>query len=332
MKEIILSRTDRIGDVVLTTSTFAPLRQRFPEAKIRILVEPSLVPLLSESDGIQPVACDPGKGAKGIHLQRVKQWREYFRKTPADCILFLHPDNDLQIAAFLAGIPIRIGYRKQIGRFSLTDTIPYRRHLGEKHEAACNFDLLERIGCPLPSNLQPVLSVSSEQPPPSPYAIFHPAAFGNKPRWPAKHYANLAKSISQEFGWKIILIGSESSPKTFEAIRAAGVAAENLEDRGGKDSLLKTAELLKKAEIVISRDSGPAHLAAAMGAPLVCLMGQCDPIHSPTRWAPLGLQVRTLVSDLPPLKGESRDNRWERCFEAIQPDEVLRNIREMRNL
>tara|TARA_R100000027_G_scaffold18279_2_gene13169 strand:- start:34315 stop:35325 length:1011 start_codon:yes stop_codon:yes gene_type:complete len=334
MKRIIISRTDRIGDVILTSATFAPLRREFPEASIRILVRPELVPLFENTPEIEAVPCPPGAGAKGFHWDRVRQWREYFRNHPADCIVFLHPDNDLQFAAAIAGMPRRLGYRKQLGQVALNQSIPYTRHLGKKHEAACNFDLLQKIGCTPPDPIRPSLHVedfqkSWEKIDGQPYAVFHPAAFGDKPRWSASRYAELGQMLVHELDWNLILTGSEPSTATAEAFRARGISESKWEDRGGKDSLLETASLLKSASVVVSRDSGPAHLAAAVGAPLVCLMGQCDPIHSPTRWAPIGNHTRTLISDLPANKNESRQDRWKRCFEAISAEQVFAAIREL---
>ncbi len=330
MKNIILSRTDRIGDVILTLATIQPLQKTFPEASLRILVRPELAPLLAHIEKVEAIPCPTGGGAKGFHPKRFRKWRDYFRNNPADCVVFLHPDNDLQFAAAAARISRRIGYQKQIGRLALNETIPYTRHLGNRHEALCNFDLLQRIGCQTPTALQPLLPLPNlNHTPDEPYAIFHPAAFGNKPRWPAQHYADLAKQLITEFSWKIILIGAEPSPDIVKAFADRGIPEEKWEDRSGKDSLLETALLLKGAKVVVSRDSGPAHLAAAIGTPLICLMGQCDPIHSPTRWAPIGHRVHTLVSDLPPHKNESRQSRWRRSFQAISPQQVLQTIQSL---
>ena len=334
MKRIVISRTDRIGDVILTSAAFASLRAAHPDASIRILVRPELVPLFSNTPAIEAVPCPPGKGAKGFHLKRIREWQHYFQENPADCIVFLHPDNDLQFAAAAAGIPRRLGYQKQFGRFALNESIPYTRHHGKKHEALCNFDLLNKIGCATPDSLKPFLSVEDSKPTPEsitakPYAVFHPAAFGNKPRWSAQHYGELAEMLTSTEDWNIVIVGGEPSKDTTAAFRERKIPEDRWEDRGGKDTLLETASLLKGAQVVVSRDSGPAHLAAAVGAPLVCLMGQCDPKHSPERWAPIGDHTRTLISDLPAKKGESRQDRWNRCFAAITAEEVHSAIREL---
>ena len=333
MKDLLLARTDRIGDVVLTTASFDPLREEFPEARIRILVRPGLAELLSADRRVEAVACPPGPGPKGLHPVRIRRWARFFRESPPEAMVFLHPDNDLQIAAALAGIPRRIGYRKQAGRLALTETVPYRRHLGFRHEALCNFDLLGRIGCPAPAEPRPslVLPAGNGPLPPEapPYAAFHPAAFAGKPRWPAAHYGRLGRLVHERFGWRIVLVGAESDPETATALRNEGLPDEAWTDRGGCDDLAATARLLAGARAVVSRDSDPAHLAAALGTPLVCLMGQCDPIHSPRRWAPIGGRVRTLVADLPPRPGESRHARWARCFASIPPEEACAALAEL---
>ena len=330
MKRIIISRTDRIGDVVLTTAILQPLHEKFPQASIRLLVQPGLTPLFEDDPRVEAVACSSSEGAKGFHPTRFNKWRNYFKEHPADVIIFLHPDNDLQLAAAAAGLPRRIGYRKQLGKFGLNESIPYTRHLGHKHEGLCNFDLLEKIGCEAPQSLRPELLLSgSGSTPAKPYAVFHPAAHGKKPRWPAAQYADLAEELIQRYSWKIVLTGAAPSTETAQLLHQKNLPPDSWEDRGGKDSLKETATLLKNAKVVVSRDSGPAHLAATVGAPLVCLMGQCDPIHSPKRWAPIGKNVQTLISDLPPEKGESREDRWRRCFEAISMKQVLTAINEV---
>ncbi len=331
MKHILLSRTDRIGDVVLTTATFEPLHRKFPDAQISLLVRPEIVPLLENDPCVQPLRCPPGRGAKGLCVRRILSWCRAIRHIRADAAVFLHPDNDLQIAAALAGVPRRIGYRRQTGRLALNESIPYRRHLGEKHEAICNFDLLERMGCSPPRELRPRLFLGRNDAPPAetPFAVLHPAAFGSKPRWPASHFAELAAAIHRTFGWRIVLVGGDPSPDLADLLAKGPLPPGCWTDRGGRDTLLETAHLLGRARVVVSRDSGPAHLAAALGTPLVCLMGQCDPIHSPTRWAPIGTSVRTLVSDLAQEKGETRQARWRRCFAAISPTQVMNSINEL---
>ena len=165
MKHLLLARTDRIGDVVLTTAAFGPLRQRYPEARLSILVRPEIAPLLAEDSRIEPVPCPPGPGPKGFHWGRFRHWLGRLRADRPDAAVFLHPDNDLQLAAAFAGVPRRIGYRRQLGRCGLNETIPYRRHLGHRHEAACNFDLLERAGCPDPDEILPALFLPEKREP-----------------------------------------------------------------------------------------------------------------------------------------------------------------------
>ena len=336
---ILLVRTDRIGDVILTTSCLDPLRASSPESDIDLLVQPALACLLAADPIARAIPCPVPRVGKGLHPARILHWKKRFRESNYRAAVFLHPDNDLQIAAALARIPVRIGYRQQIGRIALTTPIPYRRHLGEKHETLHNFDLLQILGCEPPASPLPRLhltakasAMADKMTTAPPYAVFHPLAHGDKPRWPAKHYARLANRLQMEYGWAIRIIGAAPDPAFLATFRRDTEPNIVWEDHSGTTDLEETTGLLAAAKLVVSRDSGPAHMGAALNRPLLCLMGQCDPVHSPERWAPPGEKTITLTADLPPLPGENRRHRWDRCFKSITPDEVFSAIQKLTGL
>jgi len=333
---ILLARTDRIGDVVLSTSCLDPLRATFPDREIDFYVQPPLADLLQADPVATVVSCSNPRSGKGFSPARVLQWREFFRRRNYGLALFLQPDNDLQLAAVLARIPIRIGYRIQWTRWALNRTIPYRRHRGEKHETDYNFELLSQAGCqvgdpPLPRVVETVKMRAKSQAltKECPYVVFHPTAFGAKPTWPMHHFQKLAGELADRYSWDIRLIGDQPMPTLQKKLQSQVGGKVTVIDHGGRTDLQELAGLLKAARVVVGRDSGPSHLASSLAVPVVCLMGQCDPVHSPARWKPLGVQSRTLVCDLPALPGESRQDRWKRCFEQISPQQVLRAIDEI---
>lgn len=333
-RPVILSRPDRLGDVVISTSAIAPLRTALPETPIAFLVAPNLTSLLRDHSGIDRVVAAPRFENQSL-TRRCLIWRSRLRREQAGGILHLHPDAALHIGSALAGIPVRIGYRRAAAAF-LTETVPYRRHRGDRHEAVCNFDLLERIGVTPPESPMPWIDGNF----PSRmdlihrfpgcgierrYAVLHPAAFGNKPRWPAGHYGELAQHLIAEHHLSVIVAGGSVDPDAWVCIRGSVQSSNHrhLHDLTGQTSLRELAALLRDACLYVARDTGPSHLAAALGTPTVNLMGQCDPKHSPTRWQTLGPRTETLVSDLPREKGENRFQRWDRCFAAITVEEVI---------
>ena len=333
---LLLARTDRIGDVVLSTAVLDPLREAFPDTPVHLAVGTALADLLSTDPVASPLAVDTAPQAhRRFRPRRFLRLRRQIRPLGCRTAVFLQPDLDLQAAAAAASIPRRIGYRgPRRGRF-LTDRVPSRREVGTLHEARAAFDPLAPLGIQPPPSPQPRVHLpggESHGPPAlvsaAPFAILHATAHGDKPTWPAESFVELAAHLHAARGWRILLVGD----RPHEAL--AGQLATYLppaawEDRGGRDALGATARLLAAATVVISRDSGPAHLAAALGTPLVCLMGQCDGVHSPVRWQPLGAHTRTLIADLPAQPGESRRQHWQRCFRSLSPQAAARAVDEV---
>ncbi len=331
---VILSRPDRLGDVVISTSVIAPFRAALPETPLAFLVAPNLTSLLRDHPGIDRLIPAPRFNRQSLS-RRTLIWRSRLRREAAGGIVHLHPDPALHIGSALAGIPVRIGYRRAGASF-LTESVRYRRHRGDRHEAVCNFDLLERLGVELPAKPTPWIEGNF----PSRmelinrfpdcglerhYAVLHPAAFGDKPRWPAGHYGELAQRLIRDHHLTVIIAGGAVDEDAWTCIRGTvdNKDHRHLHDLAGQTSLRELTSLLRDASLYVGRDTGPSHLAAALGTPTVNLMGQCDPKHAPARWKTLGPRTETLISNLPPQKGETRFQRWDRCFAAITVDEVL---------
>ncbi|MGF1530461.1 MAG: glycosyltransferase family 9 protein [Puniceicoccaceae bacterium] len=330
-----MSRPDRLGDLVISTSVLRPLRLAFPEARIGMLVDRGLRDLLRGHPGIDCLMSTlPFRRKDGL-IQQLAAYRRRLRRENPDAMVHLQPNPVLHAAALLAGIPVRVGYRKKGGRLWLNRTLPDRRHLGLKHEAAHNFDLLELIGVEAPRSPEPWIEGSF----PSlselsasrgwswaanGYAVLHPGAWGNKPRWPAVAYGKLAGALVEKHRLQVVIAGGGKEAESVTEIReAAGCAGRHLIDLCGVTTLEDLVVLLRDARLVVARDTGPAHLAAALGTATIILMGQCDPIHSPRRWSPLGKRALTVARDLARIGGESREERWSRCFSAITVEEVL---------
>lgn len=333
---ILLARTDRIGDVLLTTTCLLPLHQTFPSRPIDFYVQPALAELLKAETVANVVPCPNPRMGKGISPRRILHWAKIMRQRAYGMALFLQPDNDLQIAAVLAGIPIRVGYRQRCGRWALNRSLPYLRHRGEKHETAYNFDILSLVGCQEPETLESrivetekIRSIRQSMAQERLYVVFHPTAFGKKPTWPLGHFEDLAGLLATRCSWDIRLIGDEPMTALQKALQRRVGSHGTVHDHGGKTDLQELAAILKSAQVFVGRDSGPCHMASALGVPLVCLMGQCDRVHSPVRWQPLGERSKTLVSELPSQPGESREARWKRCFQALSPQQVLSAIEEL---
>src|SRR5690625_1319938 len=112
---------------------------------------------------------------------------------------------------------------------------------------------------------------------PGPYVVVHPGADAPARRWPAEHYRGLVTELARR-GWRVVVTGSPS-----ETILTSWVAGTSGVDYGGRTSLADLAHILKGAQTLVTGNTGPAHLAAAVGTSVVSLFA---PVVPATKWAP----------------------------------------------
>ncbi len=331
----MLSRPDRIGDVVITSACFAPVRAALPGTAIHFLAQGRMEPLFRAHPGLKsfqtvPPDLDPARRRERLATQ--------LAGLKADCIVHLHADPDVGWAAAQAGIPRRIGFDEK-GALGLTESLPNRKKRGEKHEGFYNFDLLARLGVPVPAKLVPQLMperealarLSAKLPAgivPGSYAVLHVGAHVGKPRISPEFFIATARWLARERRLKVLVIGTEPDGKEVAAILAeAGGTAAGMHNFCGQTDLAEAAFLLRDAAVVFGRDSGPAHLAAAMGACTVTLMMDSELTNSGRRWKPLGDNSWAL--DKPLQRGwfESKIAFGHRNLRQYTPEEIIGAIK-----
>lgn len=304
LRTVVIARPDRIGDVVLSSSCLAPVRAALPSAQIHWLIQPALQPLFHQHPDLAGLL-SPGPGSLWTC---VRDLAAEFRRLRPDAIAILQPDRTVELAAWRAGIPIRAGFaRTRCWPQFLTHAVPYRKSEGAASEAAMNFSVLELLGVRMPESLvahvtpEPAgrdrlrsrLGAAVARMPQT--AMFHLAAHGQKQRVPLPVFAALAGWLHREHGLSIGLIGLELDPAATEFAALAGLNADALLDLRGQTDLSETAAVLEQAALCVARDSGPAHLAAALGCPTLTLFPDVRPLAGPRRWTPLGPRVETVA-------------------------------------
>ena len=328
---LVLSRPDRIGDVVITSSGFAPVRVALPQAEIHFIAQPRMELLFRSHPALKsfvPVS---------IHTdatRRMELLAAQLRKLKADCIVHLHSDPEVEWAAAAAEIPRRIGFRENGDKW-LTESLPFLKKRGDKHEGYYNFDLLELLGVPVPPKLVPHITpdgaalerLASKLPAglvPRAYAVLHVGAHVGKPRIAPEFFIAAARWLVKERGLYVILMGAEPTDENVTAILAgAGRTVSWIHNLCGQTDLAESAFILRDAAVVFGRDSGPAHLAAAMGARTVTLMMDSEPANSGRRWTPLGDLSWAL--DKPLKRGwfESKIAFGQRNLAQYSPEEII---------
>lgn len=334
-RNILVVRSDRMGDLVLTIPAIRALARTFPSARISLWVDPSTKDLVEGLPFIDEVIIE----------DKTAGWRGYFRHVAAlrrkkfDLAIIYHTKKRTNMACFLAGIPQRLGYRNNKFGFLLTRPVVDERHLGTKHEAEYCMDLLKAIGVKGGDlGLQVALHEDAEawaerffterKLVGSPVIAFHPSASCSSRFWPVDSYADLASMIIGQYKAPIIVVGGKTVQPAAGKIMAH--AGRGVIDLTGQTSLSQLTSILKRCRLLVSNDSGPVHVAAAVGIPVVSLFLRSQPGINPQRWRPLG-QNSTLLQN---KKGEEilLDPACKVVsgrFDSISVEEVFLKIKEI---
>jgi lipopolysaccharide heptosyltransferase II len=293
-KKILIIRTDRLGDVILSTPVIENLRIAYPDAHIAFMCRPYTKEVLEGNPFLDETIVYDKYGKQKSFLSTVK-FALNLRKEKFDCVLILHPTNRVHIISFLAAIPVRIGWRSN-GALLLTKKVPYQKHEGKKHESEYALDIVRALGVaitsrntffPVPS--QAKIKVESLL---NDYnvrrsdilIIVHPSASCVSKRWPINSFSLMIHQIQKNISCHVAVIATESEKDICEKI----ISENNTIDFRGKLNIVETGALIERGDLFISNDSGPVHIAASLGRPVISIFGRNDPGLSPRRWRPLG--------------------------------------------
>ncbi len=332
-KNILVVRTDRIGDVVLTIPAIRALKKEFFQSRISVWLDASTRPLMEGLPFVDEILVENKADGLTGFLSLVSR----LRSKKFDLAVIYHTKRRTNAACALAGIPVRLGYKNKKNGWMLTQPVEDRRHLGEKHEVAYCLDLLssmgvasEDISLELPRDAQAqswaddFVSGTLQG---KPFLVMHPDASCATRCWPATSYLQLISRLADS-GMKIVLVGGKGASHCASEIMSASTVP--LIDLTHKTSLAQMIAIFRRAKAVISNDSGPVHVAAAVGTPIVSIFLRCQPGINPQRWKPLGPKSCVVV---PPAGQEVIVDAHSRVikgsFDAITVDQVFRALQEV---
>lgn len=291
---ILIVRTDRIGDVILTTPAITALRAACPRARLSMLVAPLTYDLVAGHPELHEVLIDERKGSHRGPLGFLQLART-LRQRHFDLALVFHTKKRTNGLCFFAGIPERIGYDHKLG-FLLTQRIKDTRREGRQHETEYCLDVLRFLGIPADfKRLYVSVNESSERwaqqwlkenrIPPGRLAVIHPGASDPAKQWPAANFRELIGVLKSKYALPVCVIGATGVKRTAAEIeRNFG----DVLDLVGQTSVGQLVSLLKRSRILISNDSGPVHIAAALNIPVISIFTRNQPGINPERWRPLG--------------------------------------------
>ena len=298
MTRILLVRLRLIGDVAFTTPILRALRRRFPAAHIAYLVEPSAAPVVAGNPHINELLVIP-KRSGVARLRDDFAMAQRLRRGHFDVALDLHGGPRAAFLAWASRAPMRIGYSIAGRSWMYTHVVGRSPDLAPRHSVLNQADLLRPLGI---DGCDPVHEPMEMAPDgvagarvgtrlaeagigaDDPMVVMHVSAGNPFRRWPPEAFAATAAALAiQDSRLRVILISGPSDHAAAAAIAKdarviAGPAGVRILE--GDYDLTELRELVARAAVYIGGDSGPLHIAATTGTPIVALLGPTLPERS----------------------------------------------------
>jgi len=277
-KNVLVLQTSFLGDSLLTLPLLRRLKEGLPGARFSVLTLPKNADVFRGAAWVDEVLLDDKRGRHGGPLGAWRMARE-LRERGFDLAVIPHRSLRSALVARLAGIPRRVGFSSSAGRFLLTDVVPFS---WLAHDLERNLALAAPLGAAAGASQGEARYVT----PPAPSAELtrrleeaglktgdrlvgvHPGSAWNTKRWLPERFAELCRRLKSE-GLKPVLVGGPGDAELGAAIARASGAADLI----GRTDLADLSALMGRLSLFVTNDSGPMHLAAGAGVPVVALFG-----------------------------------------------------------
>lgn len=306
---IVVKGVNWLGDAVLSLPTLRSLREMHPRAHIAVLTKRALADLYRGAPYVDEIV------SYDTFLEAVRAIRRKF-----DVALLLPSSFKSALMAVTARIPRRIGYVGEGRSAMLTDRVRHgpagRHHVHHFHH------LLSPLGTP-PEPKPPFLEVpqgerrwADEHLPSGPLIGMNPGAtYGTAKQWIPERFAELGRRLAPH--GRIVVVGGPA-----EAPLGARVAGEipGAVDLSGKTAILQLAAAIRRSRLFVTNDTGPMHVADALGVPIVAVFGPTDPVSTPP-YGPKHTIVRKEIECSPCLR-RTCPLRHHHCMKWIATEDV----------
>ncbi len=337
-RRILLVQFDHLGDAVITTAMFGPLKQRFPDARIDVLAAPWNREIFDGASHVDRVeVCRHNRFAAGGGLAWIPAtlaWGLRLRRRRYDLVIDVRGEFPHNVLLWLTGARRRLGWASGGGGFLLTDKPTF---VANRPEAESRAALLGCLGIGCDESLQPTFQPSrmAENTAESAWNELRPEADGvrvvlhvgagtSAKRWPVEHWRSLLERLAPRGHALVALVGSVSDQQSARAILGASPSA-HVADWTGRFSVDELAAIVQQADVLVGSDSGPAHLAAAVRTPVIVLFSGTNRVE---QWRPCGTFVRTVRSEVScsPCHRKACPIAGHPCMRGIQPDDVMNHL------
>lgn len=337
LKNILIIKPSSLGDIVQALPALSALRRNFPDANISWLVRPEYAKLIENHPHLNDVILFDRKFlGKAWYNQRafaellslIKQ----LRRRKFDAVIDLQGLFRTASLTWLTGCKKRFGMAtaREFGHVFYTHKV----HQDQDciHVVDYYLKVIKAVGVSdttaefifphddaADDSVKRLLAEHNVEP--GNYAVFIPGSAQRDKCWPAERFAVLADKISDDFGLSVVATGAQAEKGIAEELKTtANVPIANL---AGRTGLRELTALLRSAKLVVSNDTGPGHIAAALGTPLVLIFGWANPVRiAPYQRSDCVVAVEPFTRD--PEQLRSTDPKHD--ITAITVEQVYREV------
>ncbi|CAH2796063.1 MAG: ADP-heptose--lipooligosaccharide heptosyltransferase II [uncultured Caballeronia sp.] len=323
VKRILCIRLDNLGDVLMTTPALHALRAAQPGRHLTLLASragKAAAPFIDAIDDVIEYDAPWVKQDAPIDAltDLAMRARLAAAKFDAAVIFSVYSQNPLPAAMLchLAGVPLRLAHCRENPYGLLTDWVQETEpQHGTRHEVERQLALVAQVGAKA-TNIRMRFTVRTDDAAAlahklfarnvdvnAPFIVVHPGASAESRRYPAERFAQAIEHLGEQLQWPMLVTGSRGENAL---CREACGASPHAIDLSSALEFGELAALIQRARLLISNNSGPVHLASALGTPVVDLYALTNPQHMP--WQTLH---RVLSHDVP--------CRW--CYRSVCPED-----------
>lgn len=332
--KILIVEVNWLGDVLFSTPAIKALRKKFPDSHIACLILPRVKEILERNPHLNELIIND---EQGIHkgLSGKMKLAQELKEKRFELAVFFHRSFTRALMAYWAGIPERVGYSTWKRAFLLTHPLPMPGK-DSLHRVDYYLNIVSALGSDSEDRFYEFFTAEEdrkfidnffqdEEISGGDFVVcLNPGGNWLPKRWPKEHFAQLADRLRDEYKAKVIFSGSQDDVLLIKEISTMmkyppAVAA-------GKTSLRQSACLFKRADVVVSADSGPLHIAASAGANIIALFGPTSRlITGPLGKGRITLLQKDIGCHIPCYDTKCDDNR---CMREITVSEVFFALRE----
>lgn len=345
-RNILAVRLDSLGDVLMTSPALAAVKHSVPGVRVTLLTSGAgaeaarLLGLVDETLTYAAPWVAHGGPAGSAQLDRVLIRRLAAGRFDAAIIFTVCTQSALPAALLcrLADIPLRLAHARENPYDLLTDWVPDADvcATGMRHEVQRQMDLVRQVGyetedCRLRLHYAPQdarrmreIFAAAGGRVDVPYLVVHPGANAPSRRYPAQRYGQVADALGVHTGCQIVFTGSLAEASL--VAQAVSLMRRPVVCLAGHLALGELAALIAGAEVLLCNNTGPAHMAAALGTPVVVLYALTNPQHTPWR-----VRTRVLSHDVPCrncLKSTCPQGHHD-CLQRIEAHTVVEAVLDL---